>query len=59
MEILISEAFAKINPTDLLILGKQEARRKRKLRVPPVRRYLEPKFHGVHAGTVNEEIRHN
>jgi hypothetical protein len=30
MEILISEAFAKINPTDPLILAKQAARRKRK-----------------------------
>jgi hypothetical protein len=30
MEILIAEAFAKINPTDPLILAKQAARRKRK-----------------------------
>ena len=30
MEILMTEAFAKINPTDPLILGKQAARRKRK-----------------------------
>ena len=30
MEILIAEAFAKINPTDPLILGKQAVRRKRK-----------------------------
>jgi hypothetical protein len=29
MEILMSEVFAKINPTDPLILNKQEARRKR------------------------------
>jgi hypothetical protein len=29
MEILMAEAFAKINPTDPLILGKQPARRKR------------------------------
>ena len=31
MEILMDEAFAKINPTDPLILAKQAARRKRKL----------------------------
>jgi hypothetical protein len=30
MEILMYEPFAKINPTDPLILAKQEARRKRK-----------------------------
>jgi hypothetical protein len=30
MEILIDEVFAKINPTDPLILAKQAARRKRK-----------------------------
>jgi hypothetical protein len=30
MEILIAEAFVKINPTDPLILAKQEARTKRK-----------------------------
>ena len=30
MEILMSDAFAKINPTDPLILAKQAARRKRK-----------------------------
>ncbi len=30
MEILMAEDFAKINPTDLLILGKQATRRKRK-----------------------------
>ena len=30
MEILMAEAFAKINPTDPLILGKQAERRKRK-----------------------------
>ena len=29
MEILIADAFAKINPTDPLILAKQAARRKR------------------------------
>jgi hypothetical protein len=29
MEILMAEAFAKINPTDPLILAKQAARRKR------------------------------
>ena len=29
MEILMSEVFAKINPTDPLILAKQAARRKR------------------------------
>ena len=29
MEILIADAFAKINPTDPLILAKQVARRKR------------------------------
>jgi hypothetical protein len=29
MEILIVDAFAKINPTDPLILAKQAARRKR------------------------------
>jgi len=31
MEILMSEAFAKIKPTDPLILAKQAARRKRKV----------------------------
>ncbi len=30
MEILMADAFAKINPTDPLILVKQVARRKRK-----------------------------
>jgi hypothetical protein len=30
MEILMTEAFAKINPNDPLILTKQAARRKRK-----------------------------
>ena len=30
MEILMAEAFAKIKPTDSLILAKQAARRKRK-----------------------------
>ncbi len=30
MEILMAEAFAKINPTDPLILAKQATRRKRK-----------------------------
>ena len=30
MEILMAEAFGKINPTDPLILAKQAARRKRK-----------------------------
>ena len=30
MEILMADAFAKINPTDPLILAKQAARRKRK-----------------------------
>ncbi len=30
MEILMAEAFAKIKPTDPLILAKQSARRKRK-----------------------------
>jgi hypothetical protein len=30
MEILITEAFVKIKPTDPLILAKQAARRKRK-----------------------------
>jgi hypothetical protein len=30
MEILMAEAFAKINPTDPLISAKQAARRKRK-----------------------------
>jgi hypothetical protein len=29
IEILMSETFAKINPTDPLILGKQAVRRKR------------------------------
>ena len=29
MEILMTESFAKINPTDPLILGKQAVRRKR------------------------------
>ena len=36
MEILMTEAFAKINPTDPLILPKQAERRNESDRIPPV-----------------------
>ncbi len=36
MEILMSEDFVKINPTDPLILGKQVVRRNELDQIPPV-----------------------
>jgi hypothetical protein len=43
MEILMAEAFAKINPT-----------RNKIDPIPPVFRWQEPKLHGEHAGIIND-----
>ncbi len=59
MEILMSEAFAKINPTDPLILAKQVARRKRKWQDSSGISLARSDASRVKcAGIINEESRH-
>jgi hypothetical protein len=56
MEILTTETFGKIKPTDPLILGKQAGNESD--RIPPVCRWLNPMLHGDHARIKDEESHH-
>jgi hypothetical protein len=57
MEILMSEVFVKINPTDPLILLNKHREENEIDPIPPVLRQLDPMLHGEHVGILTSESR--